>query len=391
MTTPAAVADAYVWGLPLVTVHRTRSRAAGDGLVARSGLATPADRAVVAPNNDTLYASGWFDLAAGDVVVDVASMDHPGRYWSVMLLDAVTHVAYVCRRLHGTEGATVRVVVDPDAGPVPNVPLPVVPIGSRTLWVIVRVLVDGPDDLPAAREALSRIVVGQPLEPVAGPPRLPPSTRGASGFFADLRAALAVDPPAPWHPAPPPGADRLADEPADLLEAGAALARERLAARGGGADRRRNGWGTRVRGAAFGADVEYRAAFARVSLAGHLPAENRSYSCAVDGTSPARLRFAPGDLPPVDGFWSLTMYGPDLFLVDNEIDRYSLGDRTPGLRRDADGGLSVVVSHDRPDDTANWLPAPAGPGALALRCYEGAPTVVGAEWFPPPLEPVQRA
>jgi hypothetical protein len=382
-----AVADAYVWGLPLVTVHRTRSRARAEGLVALTALATPADRAVVAPNNDTLYASGWFDLAAGDVVVDVGPMDHPGRYWSVMLLDAVTNVAYVCRRLHGTDGASVRVVLDPAAGPAADEARPVVAMGGRTLWVIVRVLVDGPEDLAAAADALARIAVGHPAGPAPGPPRLPSSPRGSRGFFADLRAALVVDPPAPWHPPAPPGVEDLADLPADLLDAGVAEGRMRLDARGGGADRHRNGWGTRVQGAAFGDDVEYRAAFARVSLAGHLPAENRSYSRPVDGAEPATLRFPPGGLPPVHGFWSLTMYGRDLFLVDNELDRYSLGDRTPGLRPDADGGLTVVVAHRRPAATANWLPAPPDRGFLVLRCYEGGPEVVAADWFPPPLDP----
>lgn len=388
MTAVDTAAATYLWGLPLVTVHRTRRRAGGEGLVARPDLASPADRAVVAPNNDTLYASGWFDLGAGDLVVDVAPMDHPGRYWSVMVLDASTHVAYVCRRLHGTAGTSVRVVLDPAAGPSPDAPAPVLAVGTRTVWVIVRVLVDGPDDLPAARDALARVRVGHVSGPHPGPPRLPDPRPGPEGFFADLRAALAIDPPAPWHPPLPDGALALLDAaPAGVLEAGAAEAERRLAAHGGGADRHGRGWGTRARGAAFGDDVAYRAAFARVSLAGHLPAENRSYSRPVDGTRPARLRFAPGGDPPVDGFWSLTMYGPDLYLVDNEIGRWSIGDRTPGLRRDGDGSLSVLVGHERPDPVANWLPAPAGPGFLVLRCYEGRTPVVAATWFPPALEP----
>ena len=99
------------------------------------------------------------------------------------------------------------------------------------------------------------------------------------------------------------------------------------------------------------------------------------------------LRFAPGGEPPVGGFWSLTLYGPDLFFVANAIDRFSIGDRTPGLRRDGDGGLSMLVAHQRPDAAANWLPAPDGPGFVVLRCYEGAPAVVEATWFPPPLAP----
>ena len=114
----AAAADAYVWGYPLVTMHRTCAAhgGVGRGLVAMDRLSTAADRTVVAPNNDTLYASGWYDLRTGDLTVDVGAMD-PGRYWSVMLLDAYTHVAYVCRRLHGCDGAHVRVTHDPPTHP----------------------------------------------------------------------------------------------------------------------------------------------------------------------------------------------------------------------------------------------------------------------------------
>jgi hypothetical protein len=179
------------------------------------------------------------------------------------------------------------------------------------------------------------------------------------------------------------GLDGVDDE---VLDDAVAAGRARMAAHWG-VDRTRNGWGTRSRGADYGGDVAYRAAFARVSLAGHLPSENRSYSRPIDGAT-ATLRFPPGGEPPVDGFWSLCAYGPDMLLVDNPIDRYSIGDRTPGLRRDADGGLTVVVGAEPPADPANWLPTPTGPGALVLRAYEGRPEVVGARWFPPDLTPV---
>ena len=218
------------------------------------------------------------------------------------------------------------------------------------------------------------------------------ASTAAARWFDDLRAALTTDPPAAWHPSPPPGlADLLADPPPpDVLAAGVAAGEERLTAAGGGVDRTGNGWGTRARGAAFGDDVAYRAAFAKYSLAGHLPAENRSYSRVIDGRRPAMLRFEAGE-PPVAGFWSLTLYGTDMFLVDNEIGRHSIGDRTPGLCREPDGSLTVTIGHDRPAATANWLPAPAGPCVLVLRAYEGAAPVVGATWFPPDLDPVPDA
>ena len=405
------LAELHVWGFPLVAVHRTRAaHGVGGAMAERPGLATPADRSVVAPNNDTLYGSGFFDLAAGDVTIDVAPMDRPDRYWSVMLLDAYTDVQYVCRRLHGQDGASVRVTFDParPEGPAPGGD--VVRIPTRTVWILVRVLVDGPHDLAAARAARARIHVTQPTPPTppilndrADAPRRarPPvrrlgAVRGSRGFFVELAEALAIDPPPPGLPAPPAGAldllaGRLAggegDDDPVLCESGR-RGRALLRAAGSGADRIVDGWGTRVRGADFGADVTYRAAFARVSLAGHLPVENRSYSCPVDGRQPVELRFPPGGEPPVGAFWSLTMYGPDLFLVGNAIDRYSIGDRTPDLPRDPDGGLRIVISHDPPADPSGWLPAPDGPGAVVLRAYEGLPSVVSAEWFPPRLEPI---
>lgn len=407
MTTVEDVADAYVWGYPLVTVHRVRSkqeptRPGSTGLAVRGRLSTAADRAVVAPNNDTLYASGWFDLARGDVVVEVAAMDRPDRYWSVMLLDAYTNVAYVCRRLHGHEGTSVRVTYDPAAGPPADAAQEVVPLATRTLWVLARVVVDGPGDLDRARDALSRITVGQPAAGGAEPPAQggapgrgarPAGGSGSAGrggtFLDELGIALALDPPAPWQPPLPAGAARAVREgaPARVLAGGIRAGEERILRQGRGVDRVGNGWGTRSRGARFGDDVTYRAAFAKFSLAGHLPAENRSYTRIMDGSRPAVLRFPPGGEPPVDGFWSLSLYGTDMFFVDNEISRFSIGDRTPDLRREADGTLAVTISHARPAQVENWLPAAGGPCVLVLRAYEGRSDVVDARWFPPDLEP----
>ena len=79
------------------------------------------------------------------------------------------------------------------------------------------------------------------------------------------------------------------------------------------------------------------------------------------------LRFAADDMPPCNAFWSLTAYGTDLYLVANEIDRWSISDRTPGLNYAADGGLTITLSAKRPTETANWLPVPDGPYLLGLR------------------------
>lgn len=139
-----------------------------------------------------------------------------------------------------------------------------------------------------------------------------------------------------------------------------------------------------------------RAAAAKYVLAGHHPAENRSYAALADATGAPLdgrhsllLRFPAGGAPPCDGFWSLTVYGTDMFLIANEVDRYSVGDRTPGLRTDDDGALTITIGAHRPPDTRNWLPAPHGAYRLGLRVYEGHPDVVNATWFPPPLVPAR--
>jgi hypothetical protein len=267
----------------------------------------------------------------------------------------------------------------------------VVAMGTPTVWVLARVLVAGPEDLGAARRAMEAIGVEQASgrrsvrQCDASAARNDPAR-----FLEELQAAVEVDPPAGWHPAAPVGLEGLLRDPPPAEVVAAGVERGKLVvARSGRVDRWGNGWGTRSRGARFGDDVAYRAAFAKVSLAGHLPAENRSYTRPFDGSTAATLRFPAGAEPPVDGFWSLCVYGPDLFLVDNAIGRHSIGDHTPDLRRDPDGGLTIVVGPEPPAGAGNWLPTPPGPCFLALRAYEGRPEVVDATWFPPDLEPLR--
>ena len=395
-------ADVYVWGYPLVVMQRTRAlHCSGKGIGVlnhRENLATPASRTVVAPNNDTLYSSGWFDLGAGDVVVRVPAVE---RNWSVMALDAYTYVTCASRRLHGTEGTELRFTYDRER-PWPRTSTTTMAVGTPTVWILIRVMVAGPDDLPEARAIQRGFQVETPAGHLSGrteaigPPNL--AHEAGSAFFDELRDALASDPPAAWQPAAPPALAALLDRDHDLgsddLVAAVAQGERRLRGHRFANDTTRDGWGTRMSGSDFGDDVLARAAAAKYVLAGHHPAENRSYVAqtdaageALDGTRPLELRFPPGGTPPCAGFWSLTVYDADMFLVPNEIDRYSIGDRTPGLRFDDDGALTIVVGGPRPTDTANWLPAPAGRYSLGLRVYEGRPDVVTADWFPPPLTP----
>jgi len=127
----------------------------------------------------------------------------------------------------------------------------------------------------------------------------------------------------------------------------------------------------------FGDDYPYRAFVARHFLAANDPSEAHNFTAAVDGAGRGldgsrryRLHFERGQLPPVHAFWSITMYGmPGGFLVDNPIGRYSLGDRTKGLRLGSDGSLDIWIQHESPgaDKESNWLPAPSASLRTASR------------------------
>jgi hypothetical protein len=108
----------------------------------------------------------------------------------------------------------------------------------------------------------------------------------------------------------------------------------------------------------------------------------------LDGRHDWVLRFAPGQWPPVDQFWSITMYAlPERFLVPNTINRFSIGDRTPKLKADADGGLTIYLQAENPgpDKQSNWLPTPKGPFFFVGRFYEPKPQALDGRWKLPPL------
>ena len=107
------------------------------------------------------------------------------------------------------------------------------------------------------------------------------------------------------------------------------------------------------------------------------------------------LHFAPGQLPPVNAFWSLTMYElPQSLLVANPINRYLINSpMLPQLRRDADGGLTLTVRNESPgkDKETNWLPAPKGPFIMYMRLYWPKPEALGGKWTAPTVAKAQEA
>jgi hypothetical protein len=148
----------------------------------------------------------------------------------------------------------------------------------------------------------------------------------------------------------------------------------------------------------FGQDYDFRAAVALGGLAALTPPE-AMYLRPVSDSGPGatlngdyRLSFAAGKLPPVNGFWSITMYEAtadgQFFLTENPLNRYSIGDRTAGLKTNADGSLDIWIGRTDPggDRTANWLPAPAkGPFSISLRAYLAKSELLDGRWRAPAL------
>src|SRR4051794_5377508 len=430
----AAAAAAYVYGLPQVTVRATVKRFPRNELLSIAKLATPAERTVVAPNNDTAYTVGNLDLSRGPLVIDVP--DTAGRYYTFELLDAFTNAfAYIGHRTTGTKAGAYALVPPGWSGTLPA-GVKRIDTPSNTIFVIGRTLVRGDADMPAVK-SLQQRYTATPADAWAAGERQPPvvlddfpptpmtTTIPAGGeFIAALDRALQIDPPpaadrcaleamAPAGVEPPstaPGASAAAaaedaPPPVPALAADAAVAprvaagrqlvdeaTDRLIA----ASRDANdgwlvilGWIGRYEQRYLGRSV-----VTKVGLGANVPeesvypiADTDAEARPLDGAGRYVIRF-PKSIP-AKAFWSLTMYDADYFMVENDIHRYAIGDRTPGLRRAPDGSLTLYLQHDRPGDPAqqaNWLPAPAGPFRLMLRLYEPDPTVSDGTWKPPAVE-----
>ena len=395
-------AEAYIWGYPLVAIHRTKlllcSKTPTGQMNHVDNLATPNDKAIVAPNNDTLYSSAWYDLSHGDQIVEVPPMDHPTRYWNVQLVDAYHEVTYICRRDHGVSGTKVRVTYDPSK-PQASGASDTVSVATNTVWVIIRVLVESQADIEKARILQRAITVTPPsahpnvLTERAG--RATEIGKAGADFFTELKHYMEIDPPATCHMATSSEAKAVIENPemfsSEELAAGVAAGDKLISAGNAKNAIRKNGWSS---GRGYGSPDSplSRSIGVKFGLGGHYAIENRSYIAfansegdALNGDTPLELTFPADNMPPCSAFWSLTAYGMNLYLVENEIDRWSFSDRTPGLHHKDDGSLTITLSANKPNNP-NWLPVPDGPYMLGLRVYEGQQSVLDCEWFPPTLK-----
>lgn len=404
-----AAREAYGYVLPLIEVATTRQR--GQKVGHRMGafahvrnLANHKHRAVTTPNTDTLYSTAQIDLSAGPVTLTLPAAGE--RYLSLALMDAYSNnFAVLGTRTTGPDGGTFRLVGPRETAEGWNV------IRSPTdhVWALARVLVAGPHDLEAAREVQAGVQIQGPSGEMPGP--YAGRDAGWAEFFASAAALMAANPPPPTDLAilrriAPLGllegfdAGRFTPAQVVEIEAGVAEAREAIRGSGGlGGTHFIDGWTyPDARLGDFGQDYALRATVALGGLAAlppaeamYMQAEGPEPRCLFDGTKAWRLHFPADGHLPVESFWSLSLYEamPDgqFFFCDNPLDRYAIGDRTPGLTYNDDGSLDIWIGHDSPGEgrEGNWLPAPAGPFALFMRAYLPRPELLRGYYRMPPV------
>ena len=416
--------DAYLYGYSPVVLARTRAvQLCGIGigvntLVNSPTLATPASRGVVAPNVDTLYSLAWLDLRRGPVMLTVPAV--ADRYYDFQFLDMYTNVfTDIGVRTVGNAGGRYAIVPPGWAGELPaGVAVRTAP--TWDVWMLGRTLVKSADDLAAARAVQAGYRLAVLAIPAANPPPTLPAPNCAAlprpqtpfdagaAFFDELAAVLVADPP-PAADAPAlaglaalgvvPGGKPSQGDPQSVAvlqkavtDGQAYLARTREAAFPAAG----RTWRSSLNAGTYGTDYLLRAGTTAGGLGANVPAESTYYLSQSDllgrtlsGEHSYRMHFRPGDLPPTGptGFWSVTMYDENYFLVPNELNRYALGDRSP-LVVNRDGSVDIFLSTAPPardSRTGNWLPAPAGAFHVYIRVYLPTGAVLTGSWRPPTI------
>ncbi len=376
----------------------------------------------VSPNVDTLYGATYAMLdQQGPMVLSVPAV--PDRYYSVAVLDAYfNNFAIISPRTYGHDGGDYLLVPPGWAGDAPAGIRAVLPAPTPIIVLFQRLFIHNEGEyaaLHALQDAIRLIPLAQ--WPAAGPVEYPAAdlapyaiqgmrqTRDPLQFFAFTNFYTGVNPP-PAEDAGlmalfagagvGPGA-RLPDAPhlRQAIALGAADAQAAMNARIT-AGPFRNGW--TVPDPLIGRPGPHilSRATCQLTALGAFPSEEAIYFFALrdatgdrlNGMRRYRLTFAPGQLPPLHacGFWSLTMYNDAFLLHDNPLQRYALRPDSSDLTFAPDGSLTLAIQVGKPWDVpeGNWLPAPSGDFAVALRTYLPREAILSGDWFP---AGVQRA
>lgn len=424
--------DAYIYGYPLVTMEMTRrvmtNVAEPKGTHAPMGqflnmkrYPTAAFKDVVAPNADTLYSTAWLDLSNEPYVLSLP--DEADRYFLIPMLDGWTNVFQVPgKRTTGTKAQTYAITGPKWSGKLPE---GVNELKSPTsiIWIVGRTYCVGTAEDYDAVHALQNQYKLVPLSAygkdytypkgkvdpsidMKTPVRDQVNNLGSKEYFNLLAHLMANNPPAAADAAIVARLATIGITPGkkfDITKLNAAVAKgierapkeglEQIVTHIKQAGKIVNGWVYPVPAGVYGTEYLQRATIAYYGLGA-----NRTHDAiyptsevdatgeVYDGSKKYTLTFPKGQMPPVNGFWSLTMYNAEFFFVDNPLDRYTLSSRNK-LQANDDGTVTLYIQSDSPgkDKESNWLPAPEGKFVLMMRMYwprEQAPSILDGSWSP---------
>ncbi|MFJ8887857.1 DUF1254 domain-containing protein [Streptomyces sp. NPDC102402] len=427
--------DVYMWGWPIVNAFHRRASftsAPEPGLVggvlpaAPVGHVTmlsqyidPSQRWVAHPNQDVAYGFGYGAVDDDPVVLQVP--DFGDRFWVYSLYDARSEEFSKLGRQYGTEPGNYLVVGPHWDGEVPAGITGVLRSPTELVAMGPRVFLDDTDeDRAAIQPVLSQVVIYPLSAYTAGTktvdwrsvPHFPAPETTASEtpwvdpetFFDELPGIL------DRVPALPGEESRYAMMRA-LLAAASSDPAVAKAVRESAAETETDviaplfnfrtngvilpgGWTSPPNVARWGFDYLTRTATAKSNMYVNQPEETRYFFLEYDsqgrrlnGDQDYTITFPPGQVPPVNGFWSLTLYNPEHFFAPNDLGRYSLGTKNRALKFEADNSLTLHIQHESPgaEHESNWLPAPHGEFELTIRTYWPAPEVNEGDWTHPPV------
>lgn len=423
--------DAYVYGVPMVSDYATiyafsinpkspEYKGPFNTVLNIARVFTPEDKGFVTPNSDTPYTFMGLDLRTEPMVITVPKME-ANRYFVFQLMDLYTfNFDYIGTRTTGNDGGTYMIAGPDWTGDDPKGVTKVIRSETQFVNVIGRTQLFNPSDL----ENVKKIQAGYKLQSLSefeGKARLPepktdwirpirPADQKTDSEFYNVLAFLLQ-----FTPAHPSEAELRARFETLGLKAGekfdvAALSPDIKAALSDGMkegqkqidDRRATLHGDSS--TLFGTreflknDFVARAAGTQVGIGANSREEalypiyeKDAEGAPLNGSKDKyTLRFKGGDFPPVNAFWSLTMYDlPGQLLVANPLNRYLINaPMLPDLKKDADGGVTIYIQRETPggDKETNWLPAPDGPFMMAMRYYLPKPELLDGSWKSPVVE-----
>jgi len=428
------IKEAYVYGFPMVDsyriqhsyfIDRTNPEFKGAWNQAHSvaRVYTPQDKAIQTPNSDTPYTFLGADLRAEPLVIGVPAIPR-GRYYSLQFIDMYTHnFAYVGSRATGHEAGNYLLAGPTWQGAVPDGVKSVIRSETSFAFVLYRTQLFGTSDLEEVTKIqsqyevlpLSQFTATAPPPPAAPvdfmKPLSPDAQKTSPQVFSILNFLFRFT---PTHPSETTLMQRFARAglgPGQAFDVAALSADQRQAVEQGMADawqafakfrREEIDTGKKSSGDGFGTreflrnDYMSRMSSAVLGIYGNSKEEANYPIYFVDSernplngaTGRYTVRFEPGQLPPVNAFWSLTMYQlPASLLTENPINRYLINSPMErDLMRDADGGVTLYIQHESPgtNKEPNWLPAPNGPFFMVLREYWPKPEALNGSWKVPP-------